>query len=119
MDSVCICATEAMITMAVSMFMSKKKKKKEIYSCRRNDLELPNVECILIEVSIQHRNTLIDTFYKHVNAAPAILTFIEDSTGLAYDTTIQNILMTADFNLDTLTPMARLPWLCQTSIFSS
>ena len=97
--------------------------KQNIYSCRRNDLELPNFECIWIEVSIQHRKkkkkkkkkTRIGTFCKPSNAGPAILTMTEESIGLAYDMNIQNILITGDFNLDTLkeTSNRKIADICQ------
>ena len=69
---------------------------------RRNDLELPNLECIWVEVSIQNKKQLIGTFYRPPNSANAILSSTEDSIGLAFDTNIQNILVTGDFNLDIL-----------------
>lgn len=73
-----------------------------IFSRRRNDLELPNIECVWIEVSIHHRKILIGSFYRPPNAPAAVLSSIEDSIGLAYDTNIQNIVITGDFNLDIL-----------------
>ena len=74
--------------------------KRNIFTRRRNDLELPDVECIWIEVSTRQRKILIGTFYRPPNSSPAILSSIEDSIGLAYDTNAQNILITGDFNLD-------------------
>ena len=59
-----------------------------------------NVECIWFEVTIQHRKLLIGTFYRPPNSTNEILSSIEDSIGMAFDTNIQNILMTGDFNLD-------------------
>ena len=73
-----------------------------IFSRRRNDLELPNLECIWVEVSIQNKKQLIGTFYRPPSSANAILSSTEDSIGLAFDSNIQNILMTGDFNLDIL-----------------
>ena len=35
-----------------------------IFSRRRNYLELPNLECIWVEVSIQNKKQLIGTFYR-------------------------------------------------------
>ena len=75
--------------------------KRNIFTRRRNDLELPDVECIGIEVSTRQRKILIGTFYRPPNSSPAILSSIKDSIGLAYDTNAQNILITCDFNLDT------------------
>ena len=48
------------------------------------------------------KKQLIGTFYRPPNSANAILSSIEDSIGLAFDSNIQNILMTGDFNLDIL-----------------
>ena len=76
--------------------------KQDIYSRRRFDLELPNIECLWIEVYTQHRKALIGTFYRPPNSAPAILTSIEDSIGIAFDSDVENILITGDFNLDIL-----------------
>lgn len=44
----------------------------------------------------------IGTFYQPPNATSEILTEIENSIGLAYDTNIKEILITGDFNLDIL-----------------
>ena len=69
-------------------------------SKRRCDLEMINVECIWLEVTIQHRKLLIGTFYRPPNSTNEILSSIDDSTGMAFVTNIQDILMTGDFNLD-------------------
>ena len=76
--------------------------KQDIYSRRRIDLELPNIECLWIEVYTQQRKALIGTFYRPPNSATAILASIEDSIGIAFDSGIENILITGDFNLDIL-----------------
>ena len=73
-----------------------------VFSKRRYDHELPNVECIWIEVVIHNKKQLIGTFYRPPNSTNATLSSIEVSIGLAFDTNIQNILLTGDFNLDTL-----------------
>ena len=73
-----------------------------IYSCRRNAIELPNVECVWVEVIVQGRKQLIGTFYRPPNSPNAVMTSIEDSIGQAFDTNIQNILITGDFNFDIL-----------------
>ena len=73
-----------------------------IYSCRRNAIELPNIECVWVEVIVQGRKQLIGTFYRPPNSSNAVMTSIEDSIGQAFDTNIQNILITGDFNLDIL-----------------
>ena len=72
------------------------------FSKRRHDLELPNIECLWVEISIKNKMHLKGTFYRPPNSTNAILSSIEDSIGLAFDTNISNILITGDFNLDIL-----------------
>ncbi|MCG8113231.1 MAG: reverse transcriptase domain-containing protein, partial [Candidatus Thiodiazotropha taylori] len=76
--------------------------KNNIYSCRRADLELPNIECLWIEVMVNGKKNLIGTFYRPPNSTNAIWSSIEDSIGQAFDTSIRNILVTGDFNFDIL-----------------
>ena len=71
-----------------------------IYSRRRNDLELPDIECTWIEVKTYDIKQLIGTFYRPPNCNNMVISTIEDSIGLAFDTNIKNILITGDFNLD-------------------
>ena len=71
-----------------------------VFSKRRHDLELPNIEC-LWEKFLSKRK-LIGTFYRPPNLTNAILSSIEDSIGLAFETNISNILITNDFNLNIL-----------------
>ena len=73
-----------------------------IFSRRRNDLELPNIENVWIEVLLHNCKMLIGTFYRPPNSSPVVLSSIEDSIGLAYDTNIQNVVITGDLNLDIL-----------------
>lgn len=76
--------------------------KSNIYSRRRQDLELPDIECVWLELNIHHRKFLLGTFYRPPNSRAGILTSIEDSIGLAYDTNISDIFITGDFNFDLL-----------------
>ena len=71
-----------------------------IFSCRRLDLELPQIECVWIELSIHNRKELVGTFYRPPNSYNLIYKSIEDSVGLAFDTNIPNITITGDFNFD-------------------
>ena len=71
-----------------------------VYSRRRTDLELPDTECIWVEVTTNHRKFLLGTFYRSSNAPAATYSLIEDSISLAFDTNIPDILITGDFNLD-------------------
>ena len=74
--------------------------KQNIYSRRRQDLEHPNIECVLVEISAHNKKYLIGTFYRPPISTSDVLLFIEDSIALSYDTNIQNIIITGDFNLD-------------------
>ena len=73
-----------------------------IFCRRRNDFELPNIECVWVEVSFKNKKHLIGTFYRPPNSLNAIFSSIEDSIGLAFDSNIQDIIITGDFNLDML-----------------
>ena len=89
--------------------------KQNVHSRRRQDIELPNIECLWIEVSTHNKKILLGTFYRPPNATPDVLSSIEDSISLAYDTNIRNILITGDFNLDILklTSNKKVSDLCQ------
>ena len=76
--------------------------KTNVYSRRRSDLELPDVEYVWLELNSHQRKFLIGTFYRPPNSTAEILLLIEDSIGLAFDTNISNIFITGDFNLDVL-----------------
>ena len=65
-----------------------------IWSCR--------ILCIWVEVSLSNKKHLIGTFYRPPNSPNVVLSSIENSVSLALDTNIQNILLTGDFNFDTL-----------------
>ena len=71
-----------------------------IFSCRRSDLELPQLECVWVEISLHNRKELLGTFYRPPNSNNLVYTSIEDSIGLAFDTNVPNITITGDFNLD-------------------
>ena len=76
--------------------------KNELYSRRRNDLEVADVECVWLEIHNHNRKVLIGTFYRPPNSTHATLNSIENSIGLAFDTDTENILITGDFNFDML-----------------
>ena len=86
-----------------------------IYSCRRNDIELPDIECVWVEVITHNKKKqLIGTFYRPPNSNNTVISTIEDSIGLDFDTNIKNILITGDFNLDTLKQVSnKIIDLCQ------
>ena len=64
---------------------------------------------------VHNRKQLLGTFYRPPNSPNVVMTSIEDSIGLAFDTNIQNILITGDFNLDLLkdTSKRKIADLCQ------
>ena len=78
--------------------------KENIFAKRRNDLELQDIECVWIEISLNRKKMLIGTFYRPPTALASTLTSTETSIGLAYDTNISDILIVGDFvgdfNLD-------------------
>ena len=76
--------------------------KDSVFSHRRYDLELPNIECIWIEITVHHRKFLLGTFYRPRNSPAQTLSSIEDSIGLAFDSNINDVFITCNFNLDTL-----------------
>ena len=71
-----------------------------IFSKRRNDLELPNLECVWVEINIHNRKLLIGTFYRPPNSPLATFQAIEDSIGLAADTNVHDLIITGDFNIN-------------------
>ena len=71
-----------------------------LYYKRRQDLEPRNVECIWIEIQLNHTRVLFGLFYRPPESDAACLSSIEDSISLAMDTQINNIIITGDFNLD-------------------
>ena len=89
--------------------------KQNTYSRRRQDLEPPNIECVWIEISTHNKKHLIGTFYRPPNSTNEVISSIEDSIALAFDTNIPNILITGDFNLDISKPSAsrKVRELCQ------
>ena len=89
--------------------------KDSIFSKRRPDLEMPDIECVWIEVSTRHKKLLLGTFYRPPSSSADVLASIENSVGLAYDTNISDIFVTGDFNLDMLQSASKrkIESLCQ------
>ena len=71
-----------------------------MYAIRRRDIELPNVECIWLEIHSNNKKILFGTFYRPPNSTSLTLTNIETSIGLAIDANIPDVIITGDFNLD-------------------
>ena len=76
--------------------------KDNVFTRHMNDLELPNIEYIWIEITVHHRKFLLGTFYGPPNSPAQTLSSIEHSIGLAFDSNINDVFMTGVFNLDTL-----------------
>ena len=98
MDLNFIVVTAKAIAMVGYVFMQKD----NVFSRHRSDLELPDVQCVWLELNSHHRKFLIGTFCRPPNSSAEILSLIEDSIGLAFDTNVNNIFITGDFNLDIL-----------------
>ncbi|XP_053383663.1 uncharacterized protein LOC123535923 [Mercenaria mercenaria] len=67
--------------------------KTHIPAIRRYDLEVHGIECIWIELRVSNKKLLFGTFYRPPNSLPIVLTNIENSIGLAYDTESSNSLI--------------------------
>ena len=72
--------------------------KESIYSQHRPDLEVNDVECLWIEICTKHWKFLLGTFYRSPNSPPGSMLSIETSIGLAFDTTINDVIDVGDFN---------------------
>ena len=90
--------------------------KRDIPCKRRIDLEIINVECIWVEISLRNKKVLIGTFYRSPNASSIVLSDIENSIGLASDTCIAEIVVMGDFNLEMLNQhtQTKIKDICQT-----
>ena len=65
---------------------------------RRQDLELPGIECIWLEIILQHKRLLFGLFYRPPNSDQIYHSLIEDSIHLAIDSGITDVIVTGDFN---------------------
>jgi len=74
---------------------------------RRHDLELNNVESLWIEVfPSKHKSVLFGLFYRPPSADRSYMHSIENSIGLARDTQINDIIITGDFNINTIAELS-------------
>ena len=89
--------------------------RENIYSCWRNDIELRNIVWVWAKMMVHNRKQLLGMFCRPPNSPHAVMTSIEDSIGLAFDTNIQKILITRNFNLDLLkdTSKRKIADVCQ------
>ena len=69
---------------------------------RRLDLELNDLECLWVEVTLPKRkHVLLGTFYRPPNSNQLYSDMISQSIGLAVDTGIRSVIVTGDFNYNT------------------
>ena len=70
---------------------------------RRNDLEIGGLEYIWIQIkSNNNRNILYGVFYRPPNLDSTYTSLIEDSIDLAINSDIADVIITGDFNLNTM-----------------
>ena len=55
-----------------------------LFSCRRRDLKLPQLECFWVEISLYNRKELLGTFCRQPSSNNLVYSSIEDSVGLAF-----------------------------------
>ena len=73
---------------------------------RRYDLELNRLECIWIQIKLHNKNNVLyGVFYRPPSSDSVYNSLVEDSIGLAIDSTISDVIVTGDFNLNTLNPI--------------
>ncbi|MCG7881047.1 MAG: hypothetical protein JAY96_05605 [Candidatus Thiodiazotropha endolucinida] len=81
---------------------------KENIACkRRHDLEIDRIECIWLEITLKAKSLLLGLFYRPPNSPACTLDDIETSIDLAFDSNIQNIIVTGDLNLNYLNESCR------------
>lgn len=71
-------------------------------SKRRHDLEIAHLEAIWVEVKIKSRTILVGGFYRPPNSNREYMERIHESIDRAKNTSINNIIVTGDFNLNQL-----------------
>ena len=71
---------------------------------RRRDLEPDGLECIWVDLFLNHKHILVGTFYRPPGSTAQYFDLIEESIQLAVDTNINDIIITGDFNFDLLKP---------------
>ena len=63
-------------------------------------MEPNGIECIWIEITLNHKHILFGLFYRPPCANAAYFSSIEDTIHLAIGTGIQDIIVTGDFNFN-------------------
>ena len=67
--------------------------------CRRNDLEPIGLECIWIDLLLNHKHILIGTFYRPPGSGSSYYSMMEDSIHSAVNIGYQDIVIIGDLNL--------------------
>lgn len=70
---------------------------------RRNDLELRELEAVWVEIHVKSKHILIGGFYRPPNSKTDYFNLVAESIDRAYNTNIDDIIVTGDFNYDMLT----------------
>jgi len=68
-----------------------------ILATRRHDLELPGLEALWVELSIQHKKFLIGGFYRPPSANNEYWSLLEESIDRAHTSIDTSVLITGDF----------------------
>ena len=89
--------------------------KDTIHYVRRNDLEINDVECLWIDLTLKHKHVLFGVFYRPPSSDAAYFSAMEDSISLAIGSGISDIIVTGDFNYNMLNPLltSKVQDLCQ------
>ena len=67
---------------------------------RRRDLELQGLESIWLELKLKSKVVLFGLFYRPPNSNSEILEKIDQSTDLAMDADVSDVIITGDFNIN-------------------
>lgn len=78
--------------------------KESIPSKRRIDLEIPNLERILVELTVNKSNILFGLFYRPPDSNPGMWDLINISIENALNSGVDNIVISGDFNENLLNP---------------
>lgn len=76
--------------------------KDNVHVKRRQDLELPSVESVWVELHVSGTVLLLGAFYRPPNSPSSLWQDIEHSIDLAFSTNYSNIVITGDLNVDYL-----------------
>ena len=72
---------------------------RDTFSCkRRKDIEINGLEAVWLEIAIRSKKVLICGIYSPPNSSFEYFYLILESIDRAYNTNIQDIIITGDFN---------------------